>query len=201
MVLKSLTITTGGHRSPEDTKPGLPRPRTIMPSAKAKDGPSWFGDGESSVEEEIVNGRRLLSLRVDRHNALSRVVSKAADARCFIPELADDDSPEGWEVTNRSRARLTSNVGELITTARNHLDYELPPGLRGLPQARVRARAYKRMRARARTGASMHTRKHPRARARARTGTSRARTSRACTPMDAPTRNHTQPHAPTHPRT
>ena len=141
----------------------------------------WFGDGESFVEEDIVNGRRLLSLRIDRHNALSRVVSKAADARCFIPELADDDSPEGWEVTNRSRAHLTSNVGELIAKARNHLDYKLPLGLRGLPQARARARALAHL--------CTHASTHP----RAHTGTSRARTSRACTSMDAPTRNPTQP--------
>ena len=63
-----------------------------------------------------------LSLHVDGPTALKTVVSKAPDARCVIPELADDDYPEGWEVHACSRSRITSTVGGLIKSVVDDLE-------------------------------------------------------------------------------
>eukprot|EP00927_Polykrikos_kofoidii_P044918 TRINITY_DN38781_c0_g1_i2.p1 TRINITY_DN38781_c0_g1~~TRINITY_DN38781_c0_g1_i2.p1 ORF type:complete len:341 (-),score=45.71 TRINITY_DN38781_c0_g1_i2:22-1044(-) len=63
-------------------------------------------------------------------------VSKAPRATVVIPELADEDSPEGWQVMGQTDARITGTVKEMLEKALHDLTHEIPPEYRDLPQVR-----------------------------------------------------------------
>mmetsp|Transcript_109142 Transcript_109142/g.314387 ORF Transcript_109142/g.314387 Transcript_109142/m.314387 type:complete len:350 (-) Transcript_109142:195-1244(-) len=65
---------------------------------------------------------------------LDAVVSKAANACFLIPELADEDSPEGWQVMGASRKRIRATVRQFLEHALYDLTHGIPEEYRHLPQ-------------------------------------------------------------------
>ena len=65
---------------------------------------------------------------------LSRVASKGPNAKFVVPELADDDSPDGWEVMGLSRVRVIATVRQFIQHALYDLSHGIPEEYRYLPQ-------------------------------------------------------------------
>ncbi|CAE8628375.1 unnamed protein product [Polarella glacialis] len=72
-------------------------------------------------------------LTVDSPAALAKVASKAPNAVFVIPELADEDSPEGWQVMGMSRVRVTATVTSFLEHALYDLTNGIPEEYRGLP--------------------------------------------------------------------
>eukprot|EP00933_Yihiella_yeosuensis_P084077 TRINITY_DN9844_c0_g1_i1.p1 TRINITY_DN9844_c0_g1~~TRINITY_DN9844_c0_g1_i1.p1 ORF type:complete len:358 (-),score=81.13 TRINITY_DN9844_c0_g1_i1:246-1319(-) len=65
------------------------------------------------------------SRKIDSAEALGTIASKAPNATLIIPELADDDSPEGWQVMGLSRVRVTATVKMFL----EHALYDLTQGI------------------------------------------------------------------------
>lgn len=70
---------------------------------------------------------------VDSEDGLSKVASKAPNARFLVPELADEESPEGWEVMGLSRVRVTATVRQFLEHALYDLTSAIPLEYRSLP--------------------------------------------------------------------
>jgi len=71
---------------------------------------------------------------VDSVAGLEAVASKSPNAALVIPELADEESPEGWQVMGPSRVRVTAPVRQFIEHALYDLTSGIPEEYRHLPQ-------------------------------------------------------------------
>eukprot|EP00401_Gymnodinium_catenatum_P065023 CAMPEP_0117473714 /NCGR_PEP_ID=MMETSP0784-20121206/8911_1 /TAXON_ID=39447 /ORGANISM="" /LENGTH=359 /DNA_ID=CAMNT_0005267917 /DNA_START=50 /DNA_END=1125 /DNA_ORIENTATION=+ len=67
---------------------------------------------------------------------LARRVSKAPRAAVVIPELADEESPEGWQVMGPTSERVIGTIRELLQKAVHDLTHEIPEEYRHLPQVK-----------------------------------------------------------------
>eukprot|EP00756_Hemistasia_phaeocysticola_P063281 Hpha_TRINITY_DN6758_c1_g1::TRINITY_DN6758_c1_g1_i1::g.110982::m.110982 len=77
-------------------------------------------------------GRRVLW--IEGPEDLEVVVSKTPHAMCIVPELRNEDSPDGWVVAGPSGDRVAVSVGEMLEKAAWCLENEVPEFLRGDPE-------------------------------------------------------------------
>ncbi|CAE7210875.1 Rbbp9, partial [Symbiodinium necroappetens] len=73
------------------------------------------------------------SHQVRQESDLEKVASKAPRAVVVIPELADEESPEGWQVLGETPNRVEASVRELLGKALHDLQHEIPESLREHP--------------------------------------------------------------------
>jgi len=64
---------------------------------------------------------------------LSKVACKAPKAVVVLPELADEESPDGWEVLGETPHRVEASVREILEKALHDLQHEIPEQYRELP--------------------------------------------------------------------
>jgi len=76
------------------------------------------------------------ALRVETVADLEVELSKGANQRISLPELADDDSPlpVGWVVAEQSAGAVTASVRSFLLRAASDLETALPEAVRRLPQ-------------------------------------------------------------------
>ncbi|CAE7263649.1 Rbbp9 [Symbiodinium natans] len=79
-----------------------------------------------------------MSLRTASHQVvceedLEKVASKAPRAVVLIPDLADEDSPEGWQVLGETPQRVEASVREMLEKALHDLQHEIPEEFREHP--------------------------------------------------------------------
>mmetsp|Transcript_32486 Transcript_32486/g.73637 ORF Transcript_32486/g.73637 Transcript_32486/m.73637 type:complete len:342 (+) Transcript_32486:99-1124(+) len=67
-------------------------------------------------------------------SGLAARVSKAPRAAVLIPELADEDSPDGWQVMGKTQERVVATVGDLLAHALEDLTDGIPEEYRHLPE-------------------------------------------------------------------
>lgn len=72
--------------------------------------------------------------------ALEKLVSKAPRATVLLPELADEDSPDGWQILGETPGRVLTSVRELLLRALHDLEHEIPEQYRGLPEVKEQCR-------------------------------------------------------------
>eukprot|EP00928_Gymnodinium_smaydae_P042532 TRINITY_DN28615_c0_g1_i1.p1 TRINITY_DN28615_c0_g1~~TRINITY_DN28615_c0_g1_i1.p1 ORF type:complete len:397 (-),score=52.11 TRINITY_DN28615_c0_g1_i1:156-1250(-) len=71
---------------------------------------------------------------VDSMASLATKISKAPRATVVIPELADEESPEGWQIMGQTCERVTGSVREFLENALADLTSGIPEEYRNLPQ-------------------------------------------------------------------
>ncbi|CAJ1403314.1 unnamed protein product [Effrenium voratum] len=67
---------------------------------------------------------------------LQKVAAKAPNAQVVIPELADEESPEGWQILGQTPHRVEASVQEMLSKALHDLQHEIPEQVRDLPQVK-----------------------------------------------------------------
>ena len=89
----------------------------------------------------------LRTVRVQDAIDLEQEVAKAAAEWLSVPSLHDEESPPpvGWVLAERSHATISRSVREHVLTAAAHLEEELPPEIRALPQVQEQAARLRRL--------------------------------------------------------
>eukprot|EP00439_Symbiodinium_sp_Y106_P052348 s4362_g7.t1 len=77
------------------------------------------------------------SHQVCQESDLDKVASKAPRAVVVIPQLADEESPEGWQVLGETPQRVEASVRDMLGKALHDLQHEIPEQLREHPAVKA----------------------------------------------------------------
>ena len=98
---------------------------------------NWVrGEPVAAAEEAEVAPLLHQLLRVETAADLEVELSKGANQRISLPDLADEDSPlpVGWVVAEQSAEAVTASVRSFLLRAASDLETALPDAVRRLPQ-------------------------------------------------------------------
>lgn len=98
---------------------------------------NWVrGEPVAAAEEAEVAPLLHQLLRVETAADLEVELSKGANQRISLPDLADEDSPlpVGWVVAEQSAEAVTASVRSFLLRAASDLETALPDAVRQLPQ-------------------------------------------------------------------